>query len=368
MYGWVFDAPGNWQWEGDDRLIGPVNSGDISVTSVELPELKDIAKYEDRLREYAEGVRDNLPGDWWSGAELLEINWFERVELQGYVYYNLEYRVQENPDYCVLAVKELIGLAVALPGPAVGVRARGQGCEWRQLRLMGRILNTFRVVVRDASYYTQFINVNGIVVKASDDVVPEAMYRAAATVDAMMQGRRDLGECMRVSDAALAIIPEKEWVTTLPEFQWLSGEEVADGRPYDGFIIRGLGAVQGQPVSATSEENLLRRPQIHDPLHFLDITIHEFAHAIENLCFNPRDRQRLTALYQSVVDSGVIRGSYAATNEDEFFAIFTTVYFNATNELSPVAKDQDHLEEDFPDLYDFLWELYGTVPGDEFRR
>ena len=338
------------------------------MTSLHQPPLEDLAEYGDRLLQFAGSIRDGLKRGWWANLALLEVDLFERVELQGYVYYRLEYRVQESSEYCVLTVKELITLAVALPGPALGVRARGQGCEFLNLQPMERILDTFRVVVQEPLYYTQYIDTNGIVVKANPDIEPKAMYRAAETVDAMLQGRADLAQCMAEVGAALAIVPEKEYITTIPELSQFAGKVQEDGRPYDGFIIRGLGAVKGQPVTATSEENLLRRPQVHDPLSFVDVTIHEFAHAIENLCFTSSDRDRLTALYDATIASGAIDDTYAATNEDEFFAVFTTVYFNATTEMGTIAADQDQLESDFPELHQFLFELFANVPEDEFRR
>lgn len=367
-YGPAFDTPRDWQWEGHNRLVGPDRSTEITVTSVQLPPLEDLTLYEGRLSQLASHFRDNLARDWWTNASLLEIDKFERVELQGYVYYRLEYRVQESPEYCALAVNELITLAVALPGPAFGFRARAQGCETRQSRPVDRILNSFRVVVREPLYYTHFIDAGGIIIKANPDVTPEAMYRAAETVEAMLRARTDLAQCMAEVGAAVAIIPEKDYITTIPEFAQFAGKVQDDGRAYDGFIIRGLGAVKGQPVTATSEENLLRRPRIHDPLNFLDVTIHEFAHAIENLCFTLSDRERLASLYDATIASGVINDAYAATNEDEFFAVFTTVYFNATTELASIAADREQLQSDFPELHQFLYDLFGTVPEDEFRR
>ena len=349
-------------------MVSPDRSAEITVLSVRLPPLEDLAQYEDRLSQFAGRVRDNLARDWWDNLALLDVDRFERVELQGYIYYKLEYRVQESPEYCALAVNELITLAVALPGPTFGFRARAQGCETRLSRPVDRILDSFRVVASEPLYYTQFINASGVVIKANPDIEPEAMYRAGETVEAMLQGRSDLAQCMADVGAALAIVPEKEYITTIPEFAQFAGKAQDDGRAYDGYIIRGLGAVKGQPVTATSEENLLRRTQVHDPLNFVDVTIHEFAHAIENLCFTSSDRQRLTALYDATIASGAIDGTSAATNKDEFFAVFTTVYFNATNELASVAADREQLQSDFPELHQFLFELFGTVPEDEFRR
>lgn len=351
------DIPGNWTKLDDDRYRRPGGHGYITVMSAQLED--------ETLEEYAGNVRDDLSRDWWPDATLLEVDQFERVDTDGREYYRMRYRVQQSPEYCVLDVIEVVGVADELPGQRVGFRLRGDSCEWRQLTSIRRIVQSFRVIVRPVSYYTQFIDVDGVIIKANKDVVPEAMYRAAETVDAMMQGRLDIVECLADADAAVAIVGETEWVTTLPEFRWLSGREDFTGRPYDGFSIRGLGAVAGHPVSATSEENLLRKSEAYE---FIDVTIHEFAHAIENLCLTESDRVRLIALYESILATGRIDGTHASADVDEFFAVFSTVYFNATRELYWLVEDQSELADRYPDVYSFLWEIYGTVSTEAFRR
>ena len=351
------DIPGNWTIDDYDRYSRPGGDGFITVLTEPLDD--------ESLEEYAGEVRDNLASDWWDGASVLDVNHFELVREDGREFYRIRYRVQESPEYCVLDVIEVIGIADEIVGERVGFRIRGEACEWRQLTSLRRIVQSFEVVLRPPSFYTQFIDVAGVVIKAGDDVVPAAMYRAAETVDAMMQGRLDIVECMADKHAAVAIVGETEWVTGLPEFRWLSGREDFTGRPYDGFAIRGLGAVAGQPVSATAEENLLRKSEAYD---FIDVTIHEFAHAIENLCLTSSDRRRLNALYETVLGTGRIEGTHASADVDEFFAVFSTVYFNATRELYWLVEDQDELADVYPDVYSFLWEIYGTVSTEDFRR
>lgn len=356
-YAFELDIPGNWEELDSNRFRRPDGEAHITVVSARLDD--------ETLEEYANTVRKNLARDWWDDASMLEVYEFERVRADGREYYRMRYRVQESPEYCVLDVIEVVGVADDIPGRRVGFRTRGDACEWRQLTSLRRIVQSFEVVVRPPSYYTQFIDVAGVVIKASDDVVPEALYRAAETVDAMMQGRLDIVECMADKHAAVAIVAETEWVTDLPEFRWLSGREDFTGRPYDGFAIRGLGAVAGQPISATAEENLLHKSEAHE---FIDVTIHEFAHAIENLCLTSSDRRRLNALYETILGTGRIKGTHASADVDEFFAVFSTVYFNATRELYWLVEDQDELADVYPDVYSFLWEIYGTVSTDSFRR
>ena len=315
------------------------------------------------LERFAQSVRDGLRGDWWATAALFEITSFERTQVGGEDAYSIAYRVRESPEYCVLDVVETVVAASFLPGAPQGFRARYELCDW-QAREFGEIrtrtLASFRVAARPSAYYTRFVFAHGVTVKASSQVAPEALVKAAETVTRMMLGpRNDMRSCLTAAGAAMAIIPEGEYVTSLPEFAFLKGEKDIAGNRYDSFAISGLGAVKGQPVSSTSEKNLLRLPG--DPHAFLDVTIHEFAHAVQNLCFTPEDRETWSALYDAAIQANAFPGTYLRTNPDEFFAVLSTAYFGATDELG-VAREEvrETFRTTLPDAFAFVEGIYGV--------
>ena len=205
-------------------------------------------------------------------------------------------------------------------------------------------------------YYTQFKEVKGIYVKASGEVNPAALDAAAKIIEIMLQGRADIATTLSVKKAELAIIPKDKYATTLPEFMYLAGKKDANGNPYDSFNIRGLGAVPGQPVTATSEENLLKLPG--DPFRREDITFHEFGHAIMNLTFTQQDNTRWTQIYQTAKSGNVFPRAFALTNKDECFAELTQSYFGVNNEIGKA----DAIREKLPDAFTFLQEIYGKRP------
>ena len=315
------------------------------------------------LEQFAQSVRDGLRGDWRRDASLFAINSFERTQVSGEDAYSIAYRVQESPEYCVVDVVETVVLASSLPGNPQGFRARYMLCDWlvRQFgEVRARTLDSFRVSTRQSAYYTQFVFAHGVTVKASAAVNPAALRRAAEIMTGMMLGpRNDIRSCLTKSGAAMAIIPKDEYVTSLPEFAFLKGRKDIAGNRYDSFAISGLGAVKGQPVSSTSERNLLRLP---GDLHaFLDVTIHEFAHAIQNLCFTQEDRETWNALYDAAIQANVFPGKYLRTNPDEFFAILSTAYFAATSELG-VARGavRETFRSTLPDAFAFVEGIYGA--------
>lgn len=168
----------------------------------------------------------------------------------------------------------------------------------------------------------------------------------------MLRGRDDIRGRLVQQEAALAIIPKDSFVTELPEFAWLSGQTDRNGNAYDSFAIRGLGAVRGQPVTATSEENLLGLAG--DPFRAESIAHHEFAHAVMNLGFTAADLGRWTQIYDAAVQNGTFPGTFAMVHQDEYFAELTQSYFSVNNEIGgPTA-----IQSADPDAFGFLEEVY----------
>jgi hypothetical protein len=202
-------------------------------------------------------------------------------------------------------------------------------------------------------YYVQHREVLGIQIIAPETVLPLALERAAEIVMLMMSGRDGLTECMKSQRAVLAIIPENHFVTELPEFSHLSGRMDLNGNPYDSLNIRGLGAIPSNPVTATSEENLLKRPT--DRFRNEDITVHEFAHALMNLCWSEADRKLWTDLYIASKDSVIFANTFSQVNIDEFFAEVSQSYFEVNNEIG----GRSSLDLSNHDLLMALQEFYG---------
>ena len=234
------------------------------------------------------------------------------------------------------------------------------------------MLDSFRIITRPATYYTQFLSVKGVTIKATDKVDPQALYVAGDIVDIMLSGRRDIAACMADISAALAIVPKDEYVTTLPEFARLKGRSTANGRSYDSFNVRGLGAVQGQPVSSTSEESLVSLtdtgfPYRRYPFGSL-VTVHEMAHGIQNLCFTPSDHEKWDAFYADAQQAGIFPGTHMMSLVLEFFAVLSTAYFEVTDEIGRDAG-RSTVAAEYPDIFASLEDIYGgTALPTKFRK
>ena len=204
-------------------------------------------------------------------------------------------------------------------------------------------------------FYTRFEEAAGIVIKAPESVAPQALQNAQEVVAQMLSGRPGIRDRLASQVAAVAIIPRDAYVTVLPEFSYLSGRLDRNREPYDSFATRGLGGVTGQPVTATSEENILMLPG--DPFAGESILHHEFAHAIMNMGFTDEDRERWSTIYEEAVAAGRFRDTFAITRPDEYFAKLSQAYFSFNDEIGDPA---DILAED-PNAHAFLRDVYGPA-------
>ena len=184
-------------------------------------------------------------------------------------------------------------------------------------------------------YYTQSVDVDGISVKASRAVDPKALEAGADTVRVMLAHRPDMARRMAEAGATLAIVPKDRYITEIPELGYLKGRLDLNGNPYDSFTVRGSGGIPQQPTTVTSEENLLGLVEDRTKFSAEDITVHEWAHAIENLGFDDETRTKWRDLFDRARAAGLWPGTFAMAVDGgrEFFAELSQSFFGVNNEI-----------------------------------
>ena len=135
--------------------------------------------------------------------------------------------------------------------------------------------------------------------------------------------------------AALAIVPKDRYITEIPELDYLKGRLDLNGNPYDSFTVRGSGSIPQQPTTVTSEENLLGLVEDRTRFWAEDITVHEWAHAIENLGFDDETRTKWQDLFDRARAAGLWPGTFtmAVDGGREFFAELSQSFSGANNEI-----------------------------------
>ena len=356
-YAYDIDVPEGWTLEHGEYKNTEEDQGRLVIIVEELADGTT-------LERFAQSVRDGLREDWGPDASRFEITNFERTKVGGRDAYSIAYRVRESPGQCLLDAVETIVVASSLPSHSQGFRARYSFCGWQEIvgfrEVRTRTLDSFLVAARPSDYYTQFVFVHGVTVKASSEVAPEALIDAAEFIARMMLGlRNDIRACLTGSGAAVAVFPKDGFVVELPEFAHLKGEEILHfDIPADEFQ-GGLGAVRGYPVSAVPEWNLL---EDRAGPYAGDVAMHEFAHAVMNLCFTQEDRAEVAKLYDEALRANAFPGSYAMTDEREFFADASLAYLNAPIHdwgLDGSQPFQDALRTTLPQTFAFMERVYG---------
>lgn len=200
------------------------------------------------------------------------------------------------------------------------------------------------------SYYRQFAQIRGVTIKAAAGVAPETLQMVARVVNLMLDGRADIRECIEGQGSSFVVRQKGHENWGLPGFEDLRGREDVWGRIYNE--LHGWGGTPYQPTAVISEESLLGETKYRP----YDVAIHEFAHTIMNLCFDHNTMRKLDALYESTVDDGRGFGIDMLVDRNEFFAEFSSIYFDAHTVVPRRA-----LIERLPVLFEFLEKVYGEL-------
>ena len=213
-------------------------------------------------------------------------------------------------------------------------------------------------------YYTQILDVDGIRIKASSAVDPKALDVAANIVRLMLAHRPDIAQRMADAGASLAIIPKDRYITEIPELSYLQGRKDPNGNPYDSFTVRGAGGIRGQTTTVTSEENLLGLDEDRTRFWAEDITVHEWAHAIENLGFDGETESEWRQLFNRAREEGLWPGTFAMAVDggSELFAELTQSFFEVNNELGGRDELGEHIDQGIlAEIYEALEDVYGSA-------
>jgi alpha-glucosidase len=216
-----------------------------------------------------------------------------------------------------------------------------------------------RPVVRidppEKEFFSKRLDYEGIVIKAHADVVDEALVAAHARLSMMLEKLPAVRENLRDAGAELHIIGRNQQTSDLPEWQHMKG------KPFDGRLTidqrtRGMGG----RLTSCGEENLLKLER--DRYRGRDICVHEFAHNIYSRGIPASVRQKFRDRHKAALAEGLWVGSYAGSNDNEFFAETTMWYFGTHGDLrmkgNKPAKGREGLLAYDPKTLEMLDQLY----------
>lgn len=183
-----------------------------------------------------------------------------------------------------------------------------------------------------ADFYKKCVDYNGFPVVSSERVPDQALLEAAYLIEKMLGNRPDIVEALINARVRYSVMSVDEFTTDIPEHSHLEPKIYWDKR------ARGLGATPHAPCVSCGEENLLLYKG--DKYFLENILVHEFAHAIHEVgmkTVDPKFDARLEATYQTAMKAGKWKGTYAATNRQEYFAEAVQSWFQCNR-----PKDSQH--------------------------
>ena len=213
----------------------------------------------------------------------------------------------------------------------------------------------------EQGFFSKQLNYEGILIKASADVDDKALLEARHRLALLLQHLPQVSDNLSRKGAELHIIGKNQVTSDLPDYRDLKGKKIYEGGLTVDERTRGLGGLH----TSCGEENLLHLP--HDRYRGCDICVHEFAHNIQDEGVDSAVRAKIRAQYHRSLEQGLWQGSYAATNESEFFAELTMWYFGTHGNLgmtSPKpANGPQGLKTYDPAAYTLLDDFYsGRIP------
>ena len=181
-----------------------------------------------------------------------------------------------------------------------------------------------------SAFYTKYIGVGGFPIVSSSKAPDAALCAARAVVERLVEHRPELLGRLAEKKIRLAVMAESEVTTDIPEHSDLTPKDYWDQR------ARGLGATLARPAVSCAEENVLCAPG--DRYRGESILVHELSHAIFDMAidlYEPTVRPRLTAAYAAAQAAGRFQGTYAITNESEYWAEGAQDWFDTNLRASP---------------------------------
>jgi hypothetical protein len=258
--------------------------------------------------------------------------------------------------------------AMALCGPAVadGPSSRPTTAPATQPATMQSITP---IDPPEGGFYAKQLDFEGILIKSSARVVDEALVEARRRLATQLEHLPQVRSNLAARGAELHIIGRDEQPSDLPELRQYKD------KPWDGGPLtidqrtRGVGGL----MTSCGEENLLKLEK--DRYRGRDICIHEFAHNIRNYGIPRGIREKFDQQRKASMDKGLWVGSYAASNDDEFFAELSMWYFGTHGDMrmrGTKPKDgPDGLREYDPDAFALFDDFYSgrmDIPPVEPRR
>lgn len=237
----------------------------------------------------------------------------------------------------MLSKPRLFVLVLLLFAWGLGERCAGDSKERTDVaHRVGTVPRELRESLKLDPFYTKYVEFKGYPILSSKTVADSALLEARYLISRMLAEREDIVRALCKSKCRFVVMSPKEMTTDVPEQRNMKPKDYWDKR------ARGLGG----RITSCGEENLLNLKG--DRYYNENILIHEFAHCIHQWglrTIDPKFDGRLRAAYARARDKELWKGTYAATDEKEYWAEGVQSYFDCNAPAGGVHNDIDKREK-----------------------
>ena len=187
------------------------------------------------------------------------------------------------------------------------------------------------------SYYSRRIDLDGVIVQASEGVEAVSMHNAARVVEVMMDVlTEDIGRCLASHSVTVSIEPGTD-------------SDGGAGREFHEIAVKESSVLGTLPGKV-----------------YFDIA-YELAHRVYVLCLAENDRHEWERLYLEARDTDLLTDANYMSDPEDFFARFSVTFLEqpGTPQLwtgRPMTIDR--LAENFPGVFAFLGQIYERYEGE----
>ena len=202
----------------------------------------------------------------------------------------------------------------------------------------------------DTDFYKKHVDYKGFSILSSAKVPDEALLEARYLIDQLLCQREDIIKAMIRRGGRFMVMAPTEMTTDVPEQRHLKN----DPRTNWDRRARGLGG----RLSSCGAENLLNLKP--DRYNQENILIHEFNHAIHQQglkVVDPTFDGRLRQTYKKAMAKGLWKGTYVATDHNEYWAEGAQAYFDCMRPQFG-ANTREKLKAYDSDLFALVDEVY----------
>jgi hypothetical protein len=226
------------------------------------------------------------------------------------------------------------------------------------------IPESWRVEFGIDPFYTKGVMVRGMPILSSDKASDYALLECAYLLDHMFASSPPwVQAAMSKAKTRMSVMSVAEYTMDLPENLVWQSDRSPEKMAFWDKRARGMG---GLPDASCAEENLLNLSS--DPYKSENITLHEFSHTTASALqqADPAWYGRLETAYKNAMAAGRFVGSYAANNEQEYWAEGAQDWFDCNSKAKDSIHNgiwnRDQLKKYDPELAKLLTEVFGDGP------